>query len=149
MNEQIFWILPTINSDDVNSKETVTTRFNYLKKIFKNKVTMIHGKMKKDELGKTMDDFKNKAISILVSTTLVEVGVNVPTATLIVIERAEMFGLAQLHQLRGRIARGSLQGNCVLIYSDNLTESTLKRLSILKNSENGLFQEHLLGDWQK
>ena len=84
-----------------------------------------------------MDDFKNKTISILVSTTLIEVGVNVPTATLIVIERAEMFGLAQLHQLRGRIVRGNLQGNCVLIYSDNLSESTLTRLSILKSSENG------------
>ena len=137
MNEQIFWILPTINEDDSNSKETVTTRFNYLKKVFKNKVSMIHGKMKKDELSKTMDDFKNKTISILVSTTLIEVGVNVPTATLIVIERAEMFGLAQLHQLRGRIVRGNLQGNCVLIYSDNLSESTLTRLSILKSSENG------------
>ena len=137
MNEQIFWILPTINNDDTNSKETVTTRFNYLKKVFKNKVSMIHGKMKKNELNKTMDDFKNKTISILVSTTLIEVGVNVPTATLIVIERAEMFGLAQLHQLRGRIVRGNLQGNCVLIYSDNLSESTLTRLSILKSSENG------------
>ena len=137
MNEQVFWILPTINSDDVNSKETVTSRFNYLKEIFNNKVSMIHGKMKKDELNKTMDDFKNKNISILVSTTLVEVGVNIPTATLIVIERAEMFGLAQLHQLRGRIVRGNLQGNCVLIYSNNLSESTLKRLSILKRSENG------------
>ena len=82
-----------------------------------------------------MDDFKNKTISILVSTTLIEVGVNVPTATLIVIERAEMFGLAQLHQLRGRIVRGNLQGNCVLIYSDNLSESTLTRLSILKSSK--------------
>ncbi len=137
MNEQIFWILPTINEDDNNSKETVTTRFNYLKKVFKNKVSMIHGKMNKNELNKTMDDFKNKTISILVSTTLIEVGVNVPTATLIVIERAEMFGLAQLHQLRGRIVRGNLQGNCVLIYSDNLSESTLTRLSILKSSENG------------
>ena len=137
MNEQIFWILPTIDSDDINSKETVTSRFNYLKEIFNNKVSMIHGKMKKDELNETMNDFKNKKISILVSTTIVEVGVNVPTATLIVIERAEMFGLAQLHQLRGRIVRGNLQGNCVLIYSDNLSESTLKRLSILKGSENG------------
>ena len=137
MNEQIFWILPTISNDDTNSKETVTTRFDYLKKVFKNKVSMIHGKMKKNELNKTMDDFKNKTISILVSTTLIEVGVNIPTATLIVIERAEMFGLAQLHQLRGRIVRGNLQGNCVLIYSDNLSESTLTRLSILKSSENG------------
>ena len=101
MNEQIFWILPTINNDDTNSKETVTTRFNYLKKVFKNKVSMIHGKMKKNELNKTMDDFKNKTISILVSTTLIEVGVNVPTATLIVIERAEMFGLAQLTSVEG------------------------------------------------
>ena len=137
MNEQIFWILPTINNDDSNSNETVTSRFNYLKKVFKNKVSMIHGKMKKNELNKTMDDFRNKTISILVSTTLIEVGVNIPTATLIVIERAEMFGLAQLHQLRGRIVRGNLQGNCVLIYSDNLSESTLTRLSILKSSENG------------
>jgi ATP-dependent DNA helicase RecG len=84
-----------------------------------------------------MNDFKNKDISILVSTTLIEVGVNIPSATLMVIERAEMFGLAQLHQLRGRIVRGNLQGNCVLIFSDNLSESTLQRLSILKNSENG------------
>jgi ATP-dependent DNA helicase RecG len=137
MNEQIFWILPTINNEDLNSKETVTTRFQYLSKVFKNKVSMIHGKMKKEELNKTMNDFKNKEISILVSTTLIEVGVNIPSATLMVIERAEMFGLAQLHQLRGRIVRGNLQGNCVLIFSDNLSESTLQRLSILKSSENG------------
>ena len=137
LNEQIFWILPTINNEELNSKETVTTRFQYLNKVFNNKVSMIHGKMKKEELNKTMNDFKNKKISILVSTTLIEVGVNIPSATLIVIERAEMFGLAQLHQLRGRIVRGNLQGNCVLIFSDNLSEGTLQRLSILKSSENG------------
>ena len=122
--------MPTINNQELNSKETVTTRFQYLNKVFKNKVSMIHGKMKKEELNKTMNDFKNKDISILVSTTLIEVGVNIPSATLMVIERAEMFGLAQLHQLRGRIVRGNLQGNCVLIFSDNLSEGTLQRLSI-------------------
>ena len=116
----------------LKKNETVETRYKYLKKLYNDKVSMIHGKMNKDILNKTINDFKIKNSSIIVSTTMVEVGVNIPTATLIIIERAEMFGLAQLHQLRGRISRGSFQGNCVLIHSDNLSDQTKERLSILK-----------------
>ena len=135
-NEQVFWILPTI-SDETNEKETVETRYKYLKKLYNDKVSMIHGRMNKDILNKTINDFKIKKTSIIVSTTVIEVGINIPTATLIIIERAEMFGLAQLHQLRGRVSRGNLQGNCVFIHGNSLSDQTKERLLILKKTDDG------------
>ena len=135
-NEQIFWILPTINNDD-SSYETVLSRYEYLKKIFKNKVEMIHGKLAKNILDETVNKFRKRKFSILVSTTVIEVGVNIPSATLMIIERAEMFGLAQLHQLRGRVARGNKEGNCVLIYNEKLSELSKERLLTLKNCNDG------------
>ena len=135
-NEQVFWILPTINNDD-SSYETVLSRYEFLKKIFKNKVEMIHGKLAKNILDETVNKFRERKFSILVSTTVIEVGVNIPSATLMIIERAEMFGLAQLHQLRGRVARGNKEGNCVLIYNEKLSEVSKERLLILRNCDDG------------
>ncbi len=137
-NEQVFWILPNIgdlNTDE--EKESVLTRYKFLKKFFKNKVGMVHGRMANDEINDNMDQFKKKKRMILVSTTVIEVGVNIPSATLIIIEEANKFGLAQLHQLRGRIARSNLESNCVLIHNHNLSENSRKRLLILKNSNDG------------
>jgi len=135
-NEQVFWILPTIENDD-SSHETVLSRYEFLKKIFKNKVEMIHGKLAKNILDETVNKFRKREFSILVSTTVIEVGVNIPSATLMIIERAEMFGLAQLHQLRGRVARGNKEGNCVLIYNEKLSELSKERLLILRGCNDG------------
>ncbi len=137
-NEQVFWILPNIGCLNKNEeKESVLTRYNFLKEYFKNKVGMIHGRMVNDEIDNNMDQFKEKKKMILVSTTVIEVGVNIPSATLMIIEEANKFGLAQLHQLRGRIARSSLESNCVLIHNHDLSDNSKKRLLILKNSTDG------------
>ena len=98
---------------------------------------MFTGKMKKQDIDIVMQNFKNKKIMLLVSTTVVEVGINIPDATLMVIENAERFGLSQLHQLRGRINRGKLNSNCVLIHNQKLSETTKERLIILKNNNDG------------
>ena len=135
-NEQIFWILPTIGTLD-SEEQTLITRYEYLKRKFKSKVGFIHGKMNKDDAKNVMQDFQNQKIMILVSTTVIEVGINIPSATLMIIENVERFGLAQVHQLRGRVTRGNLQSNCVLIYNQNLSDVSKQRLLILKNSSDG------------
>ena len=135
-NEQIFWILPTIGTLD-SEEQTLITRYEYLRKRFKNKVGFIHGKVNKEDAERVMQDFKDQKIMILVSTTVIEVGINIPNATLMIIENVERFGLAQLHQLRGRVTRGNLQSNCVLIYNQNLSELSKQRLLILKKSSDG------------
>ena len=101
------------------------------------KIGMVHGQMSADEKEKIMDDFKNKKIQVLVATTVIEVGVDVPSANLIIIENAQRMGLAQLHQLRGRVGRGKDQGYCVLLYNSNLTESGYKRLDCVRKSNDG------------
>ncbi len=138
--EQIFWILPNIGSNEQfqeNENETVLSRFNYLKNIFKDKVSLIHGKMSDELILKNMQDFQSGKKMILISTTMVEVGINIPNATLMVIEEANRFGLAQLHQLRGRISRSNKESNCILMHNQNLSEMSLKRLLILRNSDDG------------
>ena len=139
-NEQVFWILPNIGNNDEfqeNQNETVLSRFNYLKSIFKDNVSLIHGKMSDEKIIKNMQEFQSGKKMILISTTMVEVGINIPSATLIVIEEANKFGLAQLHQLRGRISRSNKQSNCILMHNKNLSEMSLKRLLILRNSDDG------------
>ncbi len=135
-NEQVFWILPTIGSLE-SEKETLVTRFNYLQKIFNDQVSFIHGKMNKNEIDSIMKDFERNKIMILVSTTVVEVGINIPNASLMIIEQAERFGLAQLHQLRGRISRSNLNSHCVLIHNKSLSEFSKERLLIIKNTDDG------------
>lgn len=110
------------------------------KKIFgEDKVLLIHGKMKEKEKNEVMFKFRDTDANILVSTTVIEVGVDVPAANIIVIENAERFGLAQLHQLRGRVGRGNKDAFCVLIYKRCISEVAAKRLSIIKNSTDGFF----------
>ena len=139
-NEQVFWILPNIGNNDEfqeNQNETVLSRFNYLKNIFKDNVSLIHGKMSDEIIIKNMHEFQSGKKMILISTTMVEVGINIPSATLMVVEEANKFGLAQLHQLRGRISRSNKPSNCVLMHNQKLSELSLKRLLILKNSDDG------------
>ncbi len=138
--EQIFWILPNIGEDiiDIDSdKETVKTRYEFLKKIFGSKVGIIHGKMNKEEILNNMKNFKEKKTKILISTTVIEVGINIPSATLMIVEEANKFGLAQLHQLRGRISRSDKLSNFVLIHNYKLTDLAKNRLLILKQYDDG------------
>ena len=95
--------------------------------------------MKKNEFDEKIKKFKKNDYKILVSTTVIEVGFDIPEAGLIVIEDANKFGLAQLHQLRGRVGRGEIKSNCILIHTENISESGIKRLLILKNSNDGFF----------
>ena len=100
---------------------------------------LIHGGLEKEEKEIILKDFLLKKISILVSTTVIEVGIDFPNANLIVIENANKFGLAQLHQLRGRVGRGKKQGTCILLFKEGLSKNAVKRIKILKSSDDGFF----------
>ena len=116
----------------------VQTRFKELSNIIgKDKIAILHGKMKQEDKDKAMLEFKNGNINLLVSTTVIEVGIDVPEATIIVIENAEKFGLAQLHQLRGRVGRGNKQSYCFLLYGNKISEIGKQRLEILKKYSDG------------
>ena len=114
-------------------------KYKYLSMRFDNKVGLIHGSLDKSEKNNVLNNFLNKSINILVSTTVIEVGVDFPNANVIVIENSNKFGLSQLHQLRGRVGRGINQGNCILMYKKNLSENAKKRIKILKSSNDGFF----------
>jgi ATP-dependent DNA helicase RecG len=111
-------------------------RFLLLNTIYPNQVGLVHGKMKPAEKDAVIGDFMTGVISILVSTTVIEVGVNVPEATVMIIEEAERFGLSQLHQLRGRVGRGDQQSSCLLLYK-TLNPVAIERLSILRETDDG------------
>ena len=112
-------------------------KFDLIDKKFPNKVGLIHGALGKEEKENVLIKFLNKEISILVSTTVIEVGIDFPNANLIIIENANKFGLAQLHQLRGRVGRGEKQGTCILLFKDGLTKNAIKRIKILKETDDG------------
>ena len=100
---------------------------------------MIHGALEKNDKEKILKKFLKNQISILVSTTVIEVGIDFPNANLIIIENSNKFGLAQLHQLRGRVGRGSKQGTCILLFKDGLSKNAISRIKILKESDDGFF----------
>jgi ATP-dependent DNA helicase RecG len=140
---QCYVICPRIDEPDPDKEKvlqlkSVKEEAKRLKKdVFKEfSIGIMHSKMKSDEKDKVMNDFKNGKIDILCSTSVVEVGVNVPNATMIIIEGAERFGLAQLHQLRGRVMRSSHKPYC-FIFTENESQKTFERLSALKNAKNG------------
>ena len=134
---QIFWVCPLIEESKKLDYSAVVEKYNYLSRFFNKKVALIHGSLNKDERNKILNDFLNRNIDILVSTTVIEVGIDFPNANVIVIENSNKFGLAQLHQLRGRVGRGSVQGTCILLYKKNLSENAKKRIKILKSSNDG------------
>ena len=134
---QIFWVCPLIEESKKIDHESVTSKFNFLSKLFPNKVGLLHGKVDIDEKEKILLKFLNKEYSILVSTTIIEVGIDFPNANVIIIENANKFGLSQLHQLRGRVGRGLKQASCILMFKSNLSETAKKRINILKNSNDG------------
>ncbi|OWK20153.1 hypothetical protein AJ88_33965 [Mesorhizobium amorphae CCBAU 01583] len=112
-------------------------RFASLKPLFGDRIGLVHGRMKGTEKDEAMRAFKQGETRILIATTVIEVGVDVPDATIMVIEHAERFGLAQLHQLRGRVGRGDKPSSCVLLYKDPLGETAKRRLSVMRETEDG------------
>ena len=135
---QAYIVFPLIDESETLSAKAATKEAEELQNgVFSDlKVGLLHGKMKTDEKDRVMSDFKNKKYDVLVSTTVVEVGVDVPNATVIVIENAERFGLSQLHQLRGRVGRSNIQSYCVLV-SSSKNEETLYRLNVLVQTNDG------------
>jgi len=136
---QIFWVCPLIEESKKLDFSAAVKKFNHLSKKFGKKVGLIHGGLQKDERDKVLNNFLTKSIDILVSTTVIEVGIDFPHASVIVIENSNKFGLSQLHQLRGRVGRGDVQSTCILLYKKNLSENAKKRIQILKSSNDGFF----------
>jgi len=136
---QIFWVCPLIEESKKLDYSAAVKKYKYLYETFDKKVGLIHGALEKEDKDKVLNNFLNKKINILVSTTIIEVGIDFPNANVIVIENSNKFGLSQLHQLRGRIGRGGAQGTCILLYKKNLSENAKKRIKILKSSNDGFF----------
>ncbi len=134
---QIFWVCPLINESKKLDHSSAVKKYEYLKRIFPKQVALLHGKTEMDEKELILNNFLNNKFKILVSTTIIEVGIDFPNANVIVIENANKFGLSQLHQLRGRVGRGNKQSTCILMFKSSLTENAKKRLNILKNSTDG------------
>ncbi|MDR0630834.1 MAG: ATP-dependent DNA helicase RecG [Holosporales bacterium] len=137
---KVYWICPLIDESSKTEYTCVTNRLAYLKTHFKKEVQMLHGRMKISEKDDIFQKFKNGEFHILVSTTVIEVGLDVPDATVIIIENAEKFGLAQLHQLRGRVGRGSLQSFCILLFDPKQTSKiAMERIKIMRESNDGFY----------
>jgi ATP-dependent DNA helicase RecG len=134
---QIYWVCPLIESSDVSELAAAEERHAHLAQIFGSRVGLLHGGMSGAAKDEVMAAFSAGKLAILVSTTVIEVGVNVPNATIMVIEHAERFGLAQLHQLRGRVGRGERQSFCVLLYKAPLGETARSRLEMMRETEDG------------
>jgi len=135
--KQVFWVCPLIDDSKFFNYTSAIKKFKFLSKQFPNRVGLIHGALDKDEKNLVLSKFLNKEIDILVSTTVIEVGIDFPNANLIIIENANKFGLAQLHQLRGRVGRGDTQGMCILLFKGNLSQKAIQRIKVLKKTDDG------------
>ena len=135
---QIYWVCTLIEESEALRAESAEKTFNYLAKNLGDlTVVMIHGRLTKPEKEMIMKDFEEGKINLLVATTVIEVGVNVPNASLMIVENSERLGLAQLHQLRGRVGRGSEKSICILMYQSPLSDNAKERLDILRQSNDG------------
>ncbi|MDX1402096.1 MAG: ATP-dependent DNA helicase RecG, partial [Kiloniellales bacterium] len=134
---KVYWVCPLVQESESLDMAAAEARFTTLAERFPDNVALIHGKMKGTEKDAAMRGFAEGPINLLVATTVIEVGVDVPAASVMVIEHAERFGLAQLHQLRGRIGRGSDGGTCLLLYQGPLGETARSRLLVMLESEDG------------
>ncbi len=132
-----YWVCPLVEESDKSELMAVEARYAALSELFPGRVGLVHGRMKGPEKDEVMARFQSGDIAILVATTVIEVGVNVPEATIMVIENAERFGLSQLHQLRGRVGRGTERSSCVLLYQGPLGETAAARLKIMRDTEDG------------
>ena len=135
--ERAYWVCPLVEESEKLDLAAAEERFRDLHHHFGDRIGLLHGRMKPAEKDRIMESFAHGALDILVSTTVIEVGVDVPEATVMVIEHAERFGLSQLHQLRGRIGRGSGKSTCLLLYSPKAGETAKKRLATIRDTEDG------------
>ena len=132
-----YWVCPLVEESELMDLAAAEERYGSLKHMFGDRVGLVHGKMKGAEKDAVMAKFQSGELSVLVSTTVIEVGVNVPEATIMVIEHAERFGLAQLHQLRGRVGRGDAKSSCILLRANDVGEVARSRLKIMRETEDG------------
>lgn len=137
--EQVYWVCPLVEESEVSDLSAATSRYEDLQQIYGDRVGLLTGKMKGTDKEAVMAAFKNKELDILVATTVIEVGVDVPNATTMVIEHAERFGLSALHQLRGRVGRGAKSSTCLLLFSGRLPEMASERLAAMRDSEDGFY----------
>ncbi|KAA2316879.1 ATP-dependent DNA helicase RecG [Pseudooceanicola sediminis] len=136
--KQAYWVCPLVEESESVDLTSAEQRFKHLRaRLGEGRVGLVHGQMPPDQKDAAMAAFQRGETDILVATTVIEVGVNVPNASIMVIERAEIFGLAQLHQLRGRVGRGSAQSTCLLMYQPPMAEAGQKRLTLLRETEDG------------
>jgi ATP-dependent DNA helicase RecG len=134
---QAFWICPLVAESELVDLAAAEARHAHLGQLFGNRVGLIHGRLPPAEKDAVMANFADGRLAVLVATTVVEVGMDVPAATIMIIEQAERFGLAQLHQLRGRVGRGKARSSCVLLYDPPLSEIGGRRLDILRRTNDG------------
>jgi ATP-dependent DNA helicase RecG len=134
---RIYWVCPLVEESETVDMAAAEERHATLARVFPGKIGLVHGRMKGAEKDAAMAAFASGQTAILVATTVIEVGVDVPTATVMVIEHAERFGLAQLHQLRGRVGRGETASTCLLLYAQPLTEAARSRIRIMRETEDG------------
>ncbi len=134
---QIFWVCPLIDESKKLDHSSAIKKYEFLNKFFPNQVALLHGKTDINEKEYILNKFLNNEYKILVSTTVIEVGIDFPNANVIIIENANKFGLSQLHQLRGRVGRGKKQSSCILMFKSTLTDNAKKRLKILKKTTDG------------
>lgn len=134
---RVYWVCPLVEESELIDLAAAQERFEILQARFGPRVGLVHGRMRGEEKDAVMEKFARGDITLLIATTVIEVGVNVPEATIMVIEHAERFGLAQLHQLRGRVGRGGDQSYCFLIYSAPLGETAKERLATMRDTEDG------------
>ena len=137
LERQIFWVCPLIDISSNLNYTSAKNKFEQVKKLFPNQVGLIHGGIDKKIKNRVLQDFLTKKIKILVSTTVIEVGIDFPSANTIIIENSNKFGLSQLHQLRGRVGRGNTESICILLYKNNLSKIARERLKILRSTNDG------------
>ena len=135
--DQAYWVCPLVEESEVIDLTAAEARFESLKVVLGDRVGLVHGRMKAAEKDRVMERFHEGEIAVLIATTVIEVGVNAPNATIMIVEHAERFGLAQLHQLRGRVGRGVKPSSCILLYKAPLGETAKARIKILRESEDG------------
>jgi ATP-dependent DNA helicase RecG len=135
--ERVYWVCPLVEENEEIDAKAAEARFAELREIWGGRVGLMHGRMKAAEKDRAISDFKAGVTSVLVATTVIEVGVDVPQATIMVVEHAERFGLAQLHQLRGRVGRGKAASACILLYQSPLGETARARINTLRDTEDG------------
>ena len=135
--EQIYWVCPLVEESEKTDLAAATQRFEQMQQAYGDDVVLLHGRMKPTQKDQVMADFKAGVYKIMVATTVIEVGVDVPQATTMVIEHAERFGLAQLHQLRGRVGRGADKSHCILLYANPLGHFSSQRLQVMRDTDDG------------